>query len=61
MEKARRIFNYIQAEASDISDTVVASRGWFNRFKHRNNLYNINITREAASGDTKARPNSQRY
>ncbi|GFU65951.1 uncharacterized protein TNCV_1397601 [Trichonephila clavipes] len=30
MEKARRIFNYIQAEASDISETFVASRGWFN-------------------------------
>lgn len=54
MEKARRIFNYIQAEASDISETFVASRGWFNRFKHRNNLHNIKITGEAASGDTKA-------
>lgn len=54
MEKARRIFNYIQAEASDISKTFVASRGWFNRFKHRNNLHNIKITGEAASGDTKA-------
>lgn len=54
MEKARRIFNYIQAEASDISETFVASRGWFNRFRHRNNLHNIKITGEAASGDTKA-------
>lgn len=54
MEKARRIFNYIQVEASDISETFVASRGWFNRFKHRNNLHNIKITGEAASGDTKA-------
>lgn len=54
MEKARRIFNYIQTEASDTSETFVASRGWFNRFKHRNNLHNIKITGEAASGDTKA-------
>lgn len=54
MEKARRIFNYIQAEASDVSETFVASRGWFNRFKHRNNLHNIKITGEAASGDKKA-------
>ena len=54
MEKARRIFNYIQAEASDISETFVASLGWFNRFKHQSNLCNIKITREAASGDTKA-------
>lgn len=54
MEKDRRIFNYIQAEASDISETFVVSRGWFNRFKHRNNLHNLNITGEAASGDTKA-------
>ncbi|XP_071041230.1 putative CENPB DNA-binding domain-containing protein 1 [Parasteatoda tepidariorum] len=54
MEKARRIFNYIQVEASDRSETFVASRGWFNRFKHRNNLHNIKITGEAASGDTNA-------
>ena len=53
MEKTRRIFNHIQAEASDISETFVASRGWFNRFKHRNNLHNIKITGEAASGDKK--------
>ena len=52
MEKARKIFNYIQVEASDISKTFVASRGWFNGFKHRNNLHNIKITGEAASGDT---------
>ena len=61
MEKARRIFNYIQAETIDKSETFVASRGWFNRFKHRNNLHNIKITGEAASGDTKARLNFQRY
>ncbi|GFY42484.1 tigger transposable element-derived protein 1 [Trichonephila inaurata madagascariensis] len=54
MEKARRIFNCIQAEASDISETFIASRGWFNKFKHRNNLHNIKITEEAASGDSKA-------
>ncbi|GFW17780.1 tigger transposable element-derived protein 1 [Trichonephila clavipes] len=54
MEKARRIFTYIQAEASDIIETFIASRGWFNRFKHRNNLHNIKITGQAASGDTKA-------
>ncbi|XP_056639539.1 tigger transposable element-derived protein 1-like [Diorhabda sublineata] len=46
MEKARRIFNYIQAETIDKSETFVASRGWFNRFKHRNNLHNIKITGE---------------
>ncbi|GFV38963.1 tigger transposable element-derived protein 1 [Trichonephila clavipes] len=54
MEKARRIFNYIEAEASYISETFVASRGWFNRYKHRNNLHNTNITGETPSGDTKA-------
>ncbi|XP_015910267.1 tigger transposable element-derived protein 1-like [Parasteatoda tepidariorum] len=53
MEKARRIFNCIQVEVSDIRETFVASRGWFNRFKHRNNPHNIKITGEAASGDTK--------
>ncbi|GFY52533.1 uncharacterized protein TNIN_58661 [Trichonephila inaurata madagascariensis] len=54
MKKARRIFNYIQAEARDISETFIASRGWFNGFKHRNNFHNMKITGEAASGDTKA-------
>ena len=54
MEKAIRIFNHIQAEASDISETFVACRGWFNRFKHRNNLHKIKVTGEAESGDTKA-------
>ncbi|GFY73545.1 tigger transposable element-derived protein 1 [Trichonephila inaurata madagascariensis] len=54
MEKARRIFNYIQAEANDISETFNASRGWFNRFKPRNNFHIIKVTGEAASDDTKA-------
>lgn len=35
MEKARRIFNYIQVEASDTSETFVASRGWFNRLRSK--------------------------
>lgn len=39
IEKARRIFNYIQVEASDTSETFVASREWFNRFKHRNTFH----------------------
>ena len=54
MEKAKRIFRHIQGETGDASETFVASRGWFNRFKHRNNLHNIQITGEAASGDAKA-------
>ncbi|GFQ73958.1 uncharacterized protein TNCT_223271 [Trichonephila clavata] len=53
MVKARSIFNYIQVEANDTSEAFVANRGWFNRFKHQNNLHNIQITGEAASGDTK--------
>ena len=54
MEKARTIFNHIQNEKGDTSENFVASRGWFHRFKNRNNLHNIQITGEAASGDTKA-------
>ncbi|GFQ74059.1 hypothetical protein TNCT_457361 [Trichonephila clavata] len=54
MEIARRIFNYIQVEASDTSETFVISPEWFNRFKHRNNLHSIQIKGEAASGVTKA-------
>ena len=54
MEKARTIFNHIQNEKGDTSENFVASRGWFYRFKNRNNLHNIQITGEAASGDTKA-------
>ncbi|GFT85634.1 uncharacterized protein TNCV_4253471 [Trichonephila clavipes] len=51
MEKVRRIFNYIQVEASE---TFITSRGWFNRFKHRNNPHNIQTSGEVARGDTKA-------
>lgn len=54
MEKARNIFNSIQSETSDIKDTFVASRGWFDRFKIRYNLNNKKITGEAASCDAKA-------
>ncbi|XP_067142502.1 tigger transposable element-derived protein 1-like [Centruroides vittatus] len=54
MEKARKIFNHIQNEKSDTSENFVASRGWVNRFKNRNNLHNIQVTGEAASGDRKA-------
>ena len=54
MEKAKIIFRHIQGETGDASETFVASRGWFNRFKHRNNLHRIQITGEAASGDAKA-------
>lgn len=39
MEKAKRIFNHIQVETDDTTETLVASRGWFNKFKHRNNLH----------------------
>ncbi|GFY46125.1 hypothetical protein TNIN_171 [Trichonephila inaurata madagascariensis] len=53
-QQKRLDFASPHAEASGISETVIASRGWFNRFKHRNNLHNIKITGEAASGDTKA-------
>lgn len=38
------IFNQIQVETGDITETIVASKGWFNRFKHRYYLYYIQIT-----------------
>ncbi|KAK2578210.1 hypothetical protein KPH14_000944 [Odynerus spinipes] len=54
MEKAITIFNHIQNEKVDSSETFVASRGWFHRLKNRNNPHNIRITGEPASGDTEA-------
>ena len=44
MEKARTIFIHIQNEKRDMSENIVASRGWFHRFKNRNNLHNVQIT-----------------
>lgn len=34
--------------------TFFSSQKWVNRFKHRNNLYNIKFTGEVASEDLKA-------
>ncbi|GFR31539.1 uncharacterized protein TNCT_62991 [Trichonephila clavata] len=53
MEKTRIIFIYIQVEASDGRETFATNRGWFNGFKHRNSFHNVQVTGEAASGDTK--------
>ncbi|XP_067132080.1 tigger transposable element-derived protein 1-like [Centruroides vittatus] len=54
MEKARKIFNHIQNEKGDTSENFVTSRGWFNRFKNRNNFHDIQVTGESTSRDTKA-------
>ena len=43
-----------QNEKGDTSENFIASRGWFYRFKNRNNLHNIQITGKATSEDTKA-------
>ncbi|KAM4675994.1 putative CENPB DNA-binding domain-containing protein 1 [Discoglossus pictus] len=54
MDKARRIYSHIQSQTADVIESFSVSRGWFDRFKNRNKLYNIKITEEAASSGTKA-------
>ncbi|CAH2302071.1 tigger transposable element-derived 1-like [Pelobates cultripes] len=54
MEKAKSIFAHIQSQDPDVMESFAASRGWFDCFKKRYNLYNLKITREAASADTGA-------
>ncbi|KAK4312258.1 hypothetical protein Pmani_005859 [Petrolisthes manimaculis] len=53
-EKARTIFQDLKKEhgkEDNSSETFVASKGWFNRFKCRGNLTNRRIYGEAASAD----------
>ncbi|KAM4701853.1 tigger transposable element-derived protein 1-like [Discoglossus pictus] len=54
MEKARSIHSHIQSQTPDVTESFSASSGWFDRFKKRNNLHNIRITREVSSTDTEA-------
>ncbi|KAK4299398.1 hypothetical protein Pmani_028321 [Petrolisthes manimaculis] len=53
-EKARTIFQDLKKEhgkEDNSSETFVASKGWFNRFKCRGDLKNRRIYGEAASAD----------
>lgn len=53
-EKARTIFQDLKKEhgkQDDTSETFIASKGWFNRFKCRGNLTNKRMYGEAASAD----------
>ncbi|XP_063302213.1 tigger transposable element-derived protein 1-like [Pelobates fuscus] len=54
MEKAKSIYAHIQSQDPDVMESLAASRGWFDRFKKRYNLYKLKITGEAASADTGA-------
>ncbi|KAM4614096.1 tigger transposable element-derived protein 1-like [Discoglossus pictus] len=51
-EKARSIYSHIQSQTPDVTGSFTVSRGWFDHFKNRNNLYNIKIMGEAVSADT---------
>lgn len=56
--KALSIFNLLKKEEQTSSNSEElqfrASKGWFERFKGRQNLHNIKLTGEAASADTVA-------
>lgn len=56
--KALSIFNHLKKEEQTSSNSKElqfrASKGWFERFKGRQNLHNIKLTGEAASADTVA-------
>lgn len=52
MRKARTIFNHTQCKKGDTSENFVACQVSFHQFKNKNNLHNIQMTVEAASGDT---------
>ena len=56
--KALSIFNHLRKEepgSSNLGELQFnASKGWFERFKQRQNLHNIKLTGEAASADTVA-------
>ncbi|KAM4676073.1 tigger transposable element-derived protein 1-like [Discoglossus pictus] len=52
MEKARSIYGHIQRQTPDVTESFSDSRGWFDLFKKRNNLYNMKITGEAVIADT---------
>ncbi|KAM4706612.1 tigger transposable element-derived protein 1-like [Discoglossus pictus] len=54
MEKVRSIYSHIQSQTPDMTECFSACRGWFDLLKKRNNLYNLMITGEAVSSDTKA-------
>ncbi|ROT86069.1 putative tigger transposable element-derived protein 1-like isoform X9 [Penaeus vannamei] len=55
-EKALSLFEDLKTkygeEAADV--TFTASHGWFNRFKARYNLHNVEVAAEATSADTVA-------
>lgn len=56
--KALSIFDHLKKEEQSSSNSgdlqFSASKGWFERFKRRQNLHNIKLTGEAASADTVA-------
>ncbi|KAM4706821.1 tigger transposable element-derived protein 1-like [Discoglossus pictus] len=51
MEKAKSIYSHIRAQ---IPDELLSHKGWFDRFRKRNNPCNIKITEEEAIADIKA-------
>ena len=56
MEKAKSLFEKVKQQEGDSStvENFTASRGWFERFKHRRNRHSVKITGETASADMQA-------
>jgi hypothetical protein len=52
--KAGSLYADIKGKRQDAPQTFVASNGWCSLFKNRAGFYNMKVSGEAASGDTKA-------
>ena len=59
-EKAKSIFKTLQAKAGEnaAEETFAASHDWFDRFKKRVNLYQVNVNGESASAKKAATEHS---
>lgn len=55
IQKAKNLFDDLKQEGETATlESFPAGRGWFERFKERNNLHSIKLNDEAVTGGTEA-------